>query len=608
MNGGVVYSDIGNYNPPVKVNKIIIKNNSLAIKIDAGIPQEDDIYLRVVATDYSGFDTPNDMIVGMLRGRPNIFFPIRPAIYDRLITEENISAKVTDLNAREGANFIEFDNFIVEDYLCIFLIFYSEGQHVIYKFNILNNEKLLLPKLTFDNRDREEEEKNINISLPARENKSYFTGKQEKHSFSKFYHCFDDRQNLRFMFAFDLLEHLRERVAFPEMLTAGHIFDAIKHVEVHRRRENFPKTEMIESKLIPVEVTKIKALNNDGVVYYSGIDETIRKGRYQYVVSVIISDPTISMAETHVTELATAHEETTFINQAEDEIEAAVCKKHFPAMTKYNKKKFDFLTSHVVSDASISKEMINKTTEKIQNSMIEIKSRVKSYKASKTITPISGSSGKFKSKFEHGGMPFSVRSIDVSHAFGIIDTRPDVIDIELEFDDDYDATFPTINAAVLNNPNSFISFAMSGVTDQKAVEAIKVPIGKKYDGNTTPTRHSRYDPEHARKIIDKFDLTEDRYDDYSAKGLASGAVKKQKEGLKKVKMHNIVIQQDFKSLQLEYLSSYGTSFLNNKRSISMESWNPLVDPGLMPPSDSGELILVRINNSENLRYKYFLVI
>ena len=48
MNGGVVYSDIGNYNPPVKVNKIIIKNNSLAIKIDAGIPQEDDIYLSLI--------------------------------------------------------------------------------------------------------------------------------------------------------------------------------------------------------------------------------------------------------------------------------------------------------------------------------------------------------------------------------------------------------------------------------------------------------------------------------------------------------------------------------------------------------------------------------
>ena len=102
-----------------------------------------------------------------------------------------------------------------------------------------------------------------------------------KHLFSKLHYTLDENNNLRFFFAFNV----------------GKIknFDSVISYEVIRHRRNFPNKKYLENKRIELNsVENLKVVNDNGIVYLSGIDPGFkRNGYYTYsaTINVDLSGP-----------------------------------------------------------------------------------------------------------------------------------------------------------------------------------------------------------------------------------------------------------------------------------------------------------------------------
>ena len=607
LGGSFIVQDHGDFHPPLTIEKISVEDDSVSIKFSADISQEDKMFMRIVASTDEKFSdkTTEDE----LRAASNIFFPTEVAIYDRIVRHGDITAKVTDLNAREGSNSIRFDNFAVNEHLCIFLVFFDQGQHAIFKLNVIYNEQLLVPTLTFDHRYKEAE-KRVNIALPTKENVESLVGQQEQHKFSKFYYCYDTRQNLRYMFSFDLRNFLMERVAFPEMLASAGPADlvaSVKHVELTRAREKFPDTDITETKIIPVSSFQLEVENGMGIIYYGGIDETAKKGHYRYSVHMIIIDPTISQAEMHMEQVSSVLPDLSLLPR-EQELDISAIQKHqdklFVAATvDQDLKKFSFLDSHVASNASLSREQCNKTVELIQDSIAGIHSRVRSYKARTTLTPLTGSSGAYQSRFGDNGARISTRAINVHFTFPTINTTAKRVAVEQESNDLLsDMPF------AINFSDQFLGGLTISAKSSEALGVKKINLGLGIQGRTLPGRQYRYDPEQILKAIDTFDESEDKYDDFTSKKLSIGALKTYKEleffGIKKMSTKEVVIAQSEKNYEIEYLANYNAGSLKAKKSIRIENWITLKSVGEIPDAT----VLARFKSAEDIINKYFFIV
>tara|TARA_R110002051_G_scaffold37398_1_gene80347 strand:- start:243 stop:2156 length:1914 start_codon:yes stop_codon:yes gene_type:complete len=605
LGGSFVFSEHGDFYPPINIEKIAVESNSVSIKFLADIPQEENMFMRIVASTDEKFS--DETTEDELRAAPNIFFPTEVAIYDRSIRHGATTAKIIDLNPRQGENLIRFDNFATHEHLCIFLVFFSEGLYTIFKLNVVYREQLLVPTLTFDHRYKEAE-KQVNIALPTKENVEFLVGKQEQHKFSKFYYCYDTRQNLRYVFSFDLQNFLMDRVAFPEMLTESNYLASVKHVEITRAREKFPDTDIVETKIIPVSSFKLQVENGDGLVYYGGIDETARKGHYRYSVHMIIIDPTISHAEAHVEQVSSVLPDLSLLPR-EQELDISAIQKHQERLAASSAAdrdpdKFSFLDTHVASNASLSREQCNKTVELIQGSIAGIHSRVRSYKARTTLMPLTGSSGAYQSRFEDNGARISSRAMNVHFTFPTINTTVERVVVNNESNEQLSDMPFAINFA-----DQFVGDGLTiSMKSSKASGIKKINLGLGIEGRTLPGRQFRYDPIQIIKTVDAFDESEDKYDDYTSKKLSIGAAKLYKDleffGIKKMSTKEIVVAESEKNYEIEYLANYNVGSLKAKKSIRIEKWITLKSASEIPNAT----VLARFKSAEDIINKYFFIV
>ena len=590
-NRGLVYSTLAE--EFVTKHKILfdraeIENNRVSIVINAATA-DSQTSLRVVATNAGEIFTNLDF-ENLDAAKSTIFFPADRRCFNKQL---QFGTRATDLIWKKGENTINFRDFVVEEELHLFFIFYYEDDDnfEIYQYNLITNDRIQdeatidrrLPKIS-----------SYEFDYTPRTDLSYLTIKQNKALFSKFYNTADPSGNLRFLFSFDLLRYFENHFLFPEFMTFLDIRESLQHFEVERywqaRSVGFMMKDNRYPKTLPIHILdNIASEGSPGVVFFGGVDNGAKKGVYTYKANIVLKDITIDEAEDRIKLLRKIYDEILIVPaEMLDTAEAL-----YDLVDKFSRE-FSFLSDRLNTRTRFSEETKEVIMEKIDSAVRRLEQRL-TIKKSTNITKDLSRARLLYSK-SHNSRESARRSHVVEN------------------------TFPDVE----NKNYKSVAFAP---TEDRGVSFRSISFGNLKDYVTMYKQNSKIllvNKEEPLESISAFDEHVEKYDEGLVVGkieedtpghyvnvkrsMHAGAIEKRELIPQKKSKYKIQISKTTKECKLEFLSNYKTSNIDNTTSIHSESWIEIKSVGDIDRlSNSNSSVLVRMNLPEPVYDKYFFV-
>ena len=590
-NRDLVYSTLAEEFIPrhkILLDRVEVENNRASVVINAAA---DDLQtsLRVVATNTGELFTNLDF-ENLDAVKSTIFFPADRRCFNK---QFQFGTRATDLIWKKGENTINFRDFVVEEELHLFFIFYYEDSDnfEIYQYSLITNDRIQdeaiidrrLPKIS-----------TYQFDYTPRTDLSYLTIKQNKALFSKFYNTADPSGNLRFLFSFDLSRYFKNHFLFPEFMTFLDIRESLQYFEVERylqaRSVGFMMKDNRYSKTLPIHILD-NAVNQDspGVVFFGGIDDNAKKGTYTYKVNITLKDITIDEAEDRIKFLRKAYHEISIVTAEMLETAEVL----YDVVNEFPQE-FSFLSDRLNSRTRFSEETKEVIMEKINSAVRRLEQRL-TIKKSTNITKDLGRSSLLFSK-SHNSRESARRSHIVENTFPDVENK----------------NYKSVGFMPTEDPGvSFRSISSGNLKDYVTM----------YKQNSKILLVNKEEP---LEPISAFDEHVEKYDeglvvgklevDYPGnyvdvkRSMHAGAIEKRELTSEKKSKYKIQISKTTKECKLEFLSNYKTSNIDNTTSVHSESWIEIKDVSEIDRlSNSNSRVLVRMNLPEPVYDKYFFV-
>ena len=570
-------------------DKVEVANKSLSIVLEAS-SVDLKASLRVVVANSKSIYT--DLEFDNLNPIQEMtFFPVER----RCSNKEFLSGtRVTDLIWKKGKNTINFNDFIIDEELHVFFVFYYEDSN---KFEIYTEVLITADEIAneFVIDKRMPNSKEADVVGEPQPDLTYLLKKQNKAFFSNFYNTADTSGNLRFLFAFDLTRYFSNYFLFPEFMTFLDPRSALQHFEVERywqaRSVGFSAKDNRFAKTLTIDMFDNAASGDDsGIVFFGGIDRGAPQGMYTYKASIILKDVTVDEAEKRIKFLR-----QTYRNLIDVPPEELATNESLTNLMEDFLQDFSFLRATIISEVKFSEETKDVIIEKISSIIKRLEQKL-SFKAASKITKGVAGAGLLQhmSHNSAGGLSGARRLHTVEHTFPNVENK-NYVSAGMVLEERLE-TFKSIKFGALKNfltmykENSKICL----VNKEESLESISDfdEHVEKYDEGLVVGKIEEDTPGHYVNV---------------KKSMHAGAIEKKELIPQKKSKYSIELFKAVEEYKLEYLASYNESNIDYATSINSENWVEIGNEQSLDFMSDSSRFLVRIKFPQPLYDKYFFV-
>ena len=558
----------------VVLERADINSNGLMLMLNAGSP-DPAASLRVVAINNQKIFESLDFDLELSPIQREIFFPVDRKNYNKKFPSD---IRVTDTLLKRGMNKISFKDYEIGDHLFLFFIFYYEAndEFQIYLQELLIEDSIMDSEIVVDQRVPQKQQFVFDYA-PSTERKlylDYLTKKQQKALFSRFYNTVDTKNNLRFLFAFDIGRHLRRHTQFPELLQHLDLVDFIQSYEVERYWQGRSVGFMMKNNRYP-KTMSLNIINNaastDGIIFFGGVDTNVGKGLYTYSANIVIKDMTIEEAEDRMLQLRDIERnilELEDMTTADDENIINLINL-FPA-------DFLFLAERANSHSRLSGELMGKITNVIHLKIKDIERRLALKETVRSVVDVSGDS--LLRTFAYNGEDSARRLTTLHHEF------------------------PTVEYKKYRNMGMGLT-----LDDELSFKKIKHADIKEYITIYKEEQKSLIiNKEPKLKSIQSFTEFNNTYDDYKSGSFHVGLKQpKDHKAREKISRYMINISKTVHECKIEYLANYKMSNIDEETSIHSENWIEIKNENDIKQLPRASTMLFRLKTPEPIYDKYF---
>ena len=151
-----------------------------------------------------------------------MFFPIQRGNHNKKFP---MGTRVTDTILKKGMNKITFKDYEVTEHLYLYFVFYYDNNDdfQVYSQELLIEDTIMDSDIVVDQRvpTRRDFSAKLSPSTEPNFNLDFLSSKQNKALFSQLYNTVDTKNNLRFLFAFDVGRYLRKLSFDPQNTSPG---------------------------------------------------------------------------------------------------------------------------------------------------------------------------------------------------------------------------------------------------------------------------------------------------------------------------------------------------------------------------------------------------
>tara|TARA_B100001123_G_C15339084_1_gene1034035 strand:+ start:3319 stop:5151 length:1833 start_codon:yes stop_codon:yes gene_type:complete len=552
-----------------------VEINDDAITISLYMEDEKNTSLRVVAVNSLIFHDLN--YEELDESQQAVFFPLARRGYNFNYREFPEVVRSTDLIVASGHTKIKFDNFVANEDLSLFFIFYNEGRYQIYRQDIIIGGEILKPAWVVDKtyfKKRREEF----LFQPSVSNMKFLQDKQDKVLFSKIHYTPDSLGNIRFVFGFDIKRYLENNVAFPELISFIDDMDALVDYKCLRYwigdDKSFSVFDSKFPKTLNLQVVEDIDLLDD-VILFSGVDDSAERGNYSYHVNLIIMDPTIDEAEERVRLLKKYRYELLHYEDLTDAADLTLGKIIF-----LYPQRFLFLKERIDSASVLSKEITMRVVATINEIIDNIQFRLRSIKGSSDLNyKTGGGETVVEPKLSLNSVERARRATTLYKTYlniGLHDSK----ELNIMFDQ---FTPNTLNSLSFEQLAQYVSIVEENVITSSI--------------NMSPPVSG----------IKTFTESRNEYADYKTGSFYVGSSMEQLWDKKESSQY--VIEKPYESTvyKLKYLASYLSSDIDGSLSIHCEDWVEINGAQEALQLKFLGNLLVKVESQENINNKYFFV-
>tara|TARA_R110002110_G_scaffold306588_3_gene520386 strand:+ start:1219 stop:3051 length:1833 start_codon:yes stop_codon:yes gene_type:complete len=555
------------------LEKVEISNSNIIISLF--MEDEEDASLRIVAVNSAILDNLN--FKDLDEQHQAVFFPLRRRGHNFNFKDFDQIVRATDLILKSGGTKIKFENFVANEHLSLFFVFYKENEYQIYQLDLINDFEILKPSFVVDKTFPNQQSENL-IFASSDSHLDFLQGKQDKVLFSQFYHAPDEKGNIRFMFGFDVERYLNNNALFPEFVPSIDVEDTLVDYKCLRYwigdDKSFSVFDSKFPKTLHLNTIDVESLNE--MILFGGIDKDVHKGSYNYHISLIVTDPTVPEAEERIRLLKKYQYQLLHYDDLTDAADFTLGElmSLFP-------QQFLFLKERVDSASYLSKEVTMKIVENINDLIHNIQFKLNAKKASFDLNyGTGGGLTVFGPKFSLNSGRRASRMTTLHKTYSGVEFQQPR-NMGLVFDKSTDETLATL---------SFEKLKEYVVMYRKESNIINV---------------NKYQPISG---IKSFNESSNTYDDFKTGSFYVGASKEQiKDNNKKISKYSIEISKIITECKLKYLSSYLSSDVDGGTSIHSEEWVEIENAEQVDLLSGLGDLLIKIDSPEPTYNKYFLV-